>query len=50
MRMTYIREKDVVGLLNGVGAKLLKTEPDSLAGPLIESRTYYATKPARPSS
>ena len=47
MRMTFIREKDVVRLLNGVGAKLLKVEADSLAGPMIESRTYYATKPSK---
>ncbi len=47
MRMTFIREKDVVSLINGVGAKLLKVEADSLAGPMIESRTYYAAKPAR---
>jgi len=47
MRMNFIREKDVISLLNGVGAKVLKAEADSLAGPLIESRTYYATKPAR---
>ncbi len=47
MRMTSIREKDVVSLLTGVGANLLKVEADSLAGPTIESRTYFATKPAR---
>lgn len=47
MRMTFIREKDVISLLNGIGAKVLKVEPDSLAGPIIESRTYYATKPAK---
>lgn len=48
MRMSFIPEKDVASLLNSVGAQVLRVEADSLAGPIIQSRTYFATKTGKP--
>jgi SAM-dependent methyltransferase len=44
IRMNFVPEENVVALLEQLGAKVLDVHPDTNAGPMIESRTYYATR------
>jgi SAM-dependent methyltransferase len=43
-RMSYIPEPEVVAFLEGLGARVLKVQPDDHAGPGMESRSYFATR------
>lgn len=44
IRMNFVPESDVIALLEQRGARVLDVHPDTNAGPMIESRTYYATR------
>jgi SAM-dependent methyltransferase len=44
IRMSYIPEREVVAFLEGLGARVLRVQPDDHAGPGIESRSYFVTK------
>jgi len=44
IKMNFIPEAEVLSLLNSQKAKILKIKDDGMAGPEIESRTYYVTK------
>lgn len=44
IRMNFVPERNVVALLEQLGATVLDVHPDTNAGPMIESRTYYATR------
>src|SRR5262249_31447273 len=45
MRMTALPERDVRAVLTAAGAKVLEARADAMASTVIESRTYYATRP-----
>lgn len=44
IRMNFVPEAAVIALLERSGARVLDVHPDTNAGPMIESRTYYATR------
>jgi hypothetical protein len=44
MRMSAIPEGEMTSFLGAIGAKVLRVEADSCAGPRVQNRTYYATK------
>jgi len=44
IQMNCVPQERVLSFLEGIQATALKVEADSMAGPMIKSRTYYVTK------
>jgi len=44
VRMTFVSEKEILSFLNDLGATTLRVQRDSMAGPRIESRTYFVAR------